>query len=97
MLKAHIDTAAGNDALRGGRLPHLMKELLEQLKPEAAYFGPDQGVRSCWIVFDMQDASKMPTLLEPLFMELNAEVEIHPIMNQEDLMKGLSQMRSVPH
>ncbi|MCC0098059.1 hypothetical protein K7B10_25455 [Streptomyces flavotricini] len=93
MLRAHIDTQAGNEATRAGTLPQAMKKLMEKVKPEAAYFGPSEGVRSCWIVFDMQDSAEMPALLEGLFTELNAEIEISPVMNAEDLAKGLSQMQ----
>ncbi|MER6776836.1 MULTISPECIES: DUF3303 family protein [unclassified Streptomyces] len=93
MLRAHIDTQAGNEATRAGTLPQAMKKLMEKVRPEAAYFGPSEGVRSCWIVFDMQDSAEMPALLEGLFMELNAEIEISPVMNAEDLAKGLSQMQ----
>lgn len=32
-------------------------------------------------------------IAEPLF-ELGAEIEIHPIMNAEDLVKGLAAVRS---
>ncbi|WP_327132201.1 hypothetical protein OG311_14825 [Streptomyces sp. NBC_01343] len=93
MLRAHIDTQAGNEATRAGTMPRAMKKLMEKVKPEAAYFGPSEGVRSCWIVFDMQDSAEMPALLEGLFMELNAEIEISPVMNAEDLAKGPSQMQ----
>ncbi|MFE2475507.1 hypothetical protein [Streptomyces sp. NPDC059389] len=94
MLRAHIDTPAGNEATRSGTLPQAMQKLMEKVKPEAAYFGPSEGVRSCWIVFDMQDSAEMPPLLEGLFMELNAEIEISPVMNAQDLARGLSQMGS---
>ncbi|MFE2550763.1 DUF3303 family protein [Streptomyces sp. NPDC059355] len=93
MLRAHIDTQAGNEATRAGTLPQAMKKLMEKIKPEAAYFGPSEGVRSCWIVFDMQDSAEIPPLLEGLFTELNAEVEISPVMNAEDLARGLSQLQ----
>ncbi|MFI5670307.1 hypothetical protein [Streptomyces sp. NPDC051704] len=94
MLRAHIDTQAGNEATRAGALPQAMQKPMEKVKPEAAHFGPSEGVRSCRIVFDMQDGAEMPVLLEGLFMEPNAEIEISPVMNAEDLAKGLSQMQS---
>ncbi|ARE76398.1 hypothetical protein B6R96_22650 [Streptomyces sp. Sge12] len=64
------------------------------LPPEAAYFGLHEGVRSCWIVFDHQDSSQMPSLTEDLFLEFNAEVEVAPVMTAEDPAKGLAAMRS---
>ncbi|MFE5808827.1 hypothetical protein OG444_14750 [Streptomyces sp. NBC_01232] len=94
MLRAHMDTAATNEGIKTGALPQGMKQLMEKLKPEAAYFGLHEGVRSCWIVFDLQDSSHMPALMEDLFLQFNAEVEVAPVMNAEDLAKGLAAMRS---
>ncbi len=40
MLKAQFDTEKSNEGIRSGKLPELLKETLDHLKPEAAYFGP---------------------------------------------------------
>ncbi|MEU1015536.1 DUF3303 family protein [Streptomyces sp. NPDC005900] len=90
MLRARLDTQASNEALKSGALPDTMQELMEQLKPEAAYFGPCDGGRSCTFVFDMQDSSQLPAISESLFREFGAEVEIQPVMTAEDLRKGLA-------
>src|SRR5215217_6220466 len=55
MMKAQIDTAAGTKAIQAGRLPEVMRSMMERLKPEAAYFGPDGGQRTAFIIFDMTD------------------------------------------
>ncbi|MEU9704039.1 hypothetical protein [Streptomyces sp. NPDC047981] len=94
MLKAHLDTRAGNEGIKSGVLPQTVKTLRETLAPEAAYFGVDEGVRTMWMVFDLQDSARMPSLLEDLFMEFNAEVSVVPVMNAEDLAKGLSLMKA---
>lgn len=41
----------------------------------------------------MKDSSDLPPIGEPFFSQLNAKVEVFPIMNAEDLKKGLSQLR----
>ncbi|MCB5180778.1 hypothetical protein [Streptomyces antimicrobicus] len=92
MLRAHIDTQAGNEGLKSGALPQTVKKLMERLKPEAAYFGLSEGVRTCWMVFDLADSSQLPPMLEDLFMQFNAEIEVAPVMNAEELEKGLSQL-----
>ncbi|WMX44025.1 hypothetical protein [Streptomyces roseicoloratus] len=94
MLKAHIDTPAGNEGLKSGALPQTVKSLMESLKPEAAYFGVDEGVRTCWMVFDLEDSSRMPPLLEDLFMQFHAEISVVPVMNADELAKGLSEMKA---
>lgn len=93
MLRAQMDTTIANDAIKTGRLPEVMGKLMEKLSPEAAYFGPSDGGRSCTLVFDMQDSSTLPTIAEPLFQEFGAKIEIQPVMNREDLEKGLAALQ----
>ncbi|MFF4419994.1 hypothetical protein ACFY04_04240 [Streptomyces sp. NPDC001549] len=96
MLRAHMDTAATNEGIKTGALPQAIKTLMEKVKPEAAYFGLHEGVRSCWIVFDLQDSAQMPPLMEDLFLQFNAEIEVAPVMNAEDLARGLAAMGTAP-
>jgi hypothetical protein len=93
MLRAQLDTQVSNKAIKNGALQKLMQSMTEQLKPEAAYFGPSEGGRSCTFIFDMQDSSRLPIIAEPLFEELGAKIEIQPVMNAEDLQKGLAALR----
>ena len=89
LLKVSIPTAAGNAAISEGRLPQALQSLLDKLKPEAAYFVPEQGRRTALIFFDMQDPSQLVPISEPLFQGLNASLEFTPAMNLEDLRAGL--------
>ncbi|MFI9828007.1 hypothetical protein ACIHIX_09990 [Streptomyces sp. NPDC051913] len=93
LLKASMNTEKANEVIRSGKMPQLMQEALGNIKPEAAYFTLDHGVRTCYLVFDMQDSSQMPPFGEPFFMDLDAELDLTPVMNAEDLQKGLSQLR----
>lgn len=45
------------------------------------------------MVFDLQDSSDLVTINEPLFMELGALLEVQPVMNSEDLQKGLAALQ----
>lgn len=90
MLRANLDTQISNEALKNGTLPKVVQSVMERLKPEAAYFGPSEGGRSCTLVFDMQDSSQLPSIAEPFFEEFGAKVEIQPVMNVEDMQKGLA-------
>jgi hypothetical protein len=89
MLKAQMPAEKGNQALQNGMLPKVMNGFMQEFKPEAAYFFPENGKRTCLMVFDMRDPSQMPVIVERFFMELNAEVTLTPVMNAEDLKKGL--------
>lgn len=94
MMKVQMDTAAASKVMADGSMPELMQGVMSRLKPEAAYFGPEVGVRTAFIVFDMQDPSELPSISEPLFNKLHAKVQLFPVMNQEDLQKGLQQVGS---
>ena len=94
MLKAKMDTAATSKAIQDGRMPKVMQSTLERLKPEAAYFGPEGGQRTAFIIFDMDDPSQLPAISEQLFSEFNATVEVFPVMDREDLQRGLSALGS---
>jgi hypothetical protein len=92
MMKMQLDTEAGSRAISDGSLPQLMQETLGRLQPEAAYFGPENGMRTAFIVFDLEDPSQLPALTEPLFRNLNANIQMFPVMDREDLQKGLAQL-----
>lgn len=93
MLRIVIPTEAGNHAIKDGSLPKLLEATLNKLKPEAAYFAAHDGLRSAMIFFDLKDTSDIPGIAEPLFAGLGAKIELHPVMNAEDLRKGLSTAR----
>jgi hypothetical protein len=92
LVKANMDTERGNEAIRSGKMPELVKNALERIKPEAAYFGPLDGHRTMLLVVEMADSSQIPPALDPLFTDLHAYVEVTPVMNLDDLQKGLSQL-----
>jgi hypothetical protein len=88
MLKFTLPVEKGNQAFKDGSLGKVMESLMNNLKPEAAYFAPMGGKRGGMIFFDLADPSGLVEFGEPLFLNLNAEVEIVPVMNADDLRKG---------
>lgn len=94
MLRIQIPTATGNAAHANGELAKVIAESLERLKPEAAYFFPQDGKRTAMMVIDLEDPSKIPSVSEPLFRKLDAEVTLTPVMTAEDLKKGLASLPS---
>src|SRR5438270_14032078 len=90
MLKVSLaDMAAGNRAISDGSIPKTIQSFSETAKPEASYFFVENGVRTALFVFDMKDASEIPGLLEPFFMNFNAKTELIPVMNGDELQRGL--------
>lgn len=89
LLKVQMDTAAASKAFADGSLSKVMASTMERLNPEAAYFGPEDGVRTAFIIFDLEHPSQIPSISEPLFNTFHAKVTFMPVMNREDLQKGL--------
>jgi hypothetical protein len=92
MLKVSIPVEPGNAAVKDGVLKKVVEEAMGRLKPEAAYFFAENGCRTAMMVFDLADASDIPSIAEPFFMALNAGVTLVPVMNAEDLGKGLQKL-----
>ena len=88
MLTFRIPTEQGNAAVKDGSINQTVQSILEDLKPEAAYFGDIEGGRGGYLVVNMDDASQIPALAEPLFLGLGATVKLHPVMTPDDLMKA---------
>ncbi len=90
MVKFSFPVEAGNAAVRSGKLEKVFQQLLEDLKPEACYFYPENGERGGFFVVNMEDSSQIADIAERFFFGLNAKIELTPVMNGEDLQKGLS-------
>ncbi|WP_426367698.1 hypothetical protein [Streptomyces sp. E-08] len=90
LLKVQMDTQASNEAIKQGKLLKLMEGALQQLQPEAAYFTVENGCRTAYLFFDLADPSLMPKISEPFFMEIGAKIHYSPVMNPDDLRKGLA-------
>jgi hypothetical protein len=85
LLSFTIHPDKGDALIKEGRINETMASILGELQPEAAYFTAVEGTRGGYLVVNMEDASQMPTLTEPLFLELGATIQIQPVMTPEDL------------
>jgi hypothetical protein len=93
MARVSIPTDVGSQGITDGTLPKVIQQTAERWHPEAMYFTTFDGRRTAFIVFDMADSSAMPPFAEPLFSQLNAEIQLAPVMNADDLQKGLAELR----
>ena len=92
MARISMPVESGNRAIKDGALGTTIQRAADRWKPEAMYFTTFDGRRTAFMVFNLPDASDIPPFAEPFFRELNAEVELAPVMNGDDLQKGLSQL-----
>jgi len=89
MLKVSVPIGTGNRGIKDGSLPKLIESVMERLHPESGYFFAENGKRTMLMVFDLKDVNQIPSVVEPLFLGLDAEVNLTPVMNADDLREGL--------
>jgi hypothetical protein len=89
LMKMEWQADAGNAALRDPKFGDKMMGLLKEMKAEAAYFTTINGSRGAYIVINMDDASQMVAMAEPVFFGFKAKVEFIPVMLPDDLAKGM--------
>jgi len=88
LMKIELPVEAANAAAKKGMLGSTIQSILEEQKPEAAYFTEMNGRRCGIIVVNLDDASKIPALAEPWFLAFNANIELGPAMIPADLAKA---------
>ena len=62
ILKVKIPNPYGNELLKNPQFGMKMKEVLEEVKAEAAYFTTIDGCRGGYVVVNMNDASEIPAI-----------------------------------
>jgi hypothetical protein len=91
MMTASIPVDVGNAAISDGSLGATLKGILEDLKPEAAYFTTGEtGERTAILFLEMKDSAEIVRVAEPFFLRFEARVTFQPVMNPEDLAAGMS-------
>ena len=88
LVKVIIPVETGNRAAKEGTLGKTVQRILGEQKLEAAYCVADNGQRCGYLILNMENASKIPSIAEPWFLAFNASVEMHPAMVIEDLQKA---------
>jgi len=88
MLKVSIPVENGNAAVLRGDLGPTIQKILADLKPEAVYFSEEDGQRTGYVFFNMQNSSDIPAVSEPWFLAFNATLTLRPAMTPQDLAEA---------
>ncbi len=77
-----------NTAVRDGSVGKKIKAILDDLKPEAAYFTEYDGRRGAIMIVNLEEPSQVPKYAEPWFLQFNADCHFHAVMGPEDLARA---------
>jgi hypothetical protein len=88
MITSRIPVEKGNELTKARSLDAIIHSIMEELKPEAAYFSDIEGARVGYIVVNMDDASQIAAIVEPLYLRLGAAIQVYRVMTPEDLGKA---------
>jgi hypothetical protein len=82
-----------NAYVKDGSAGKRIKKILDDAKPEAAYFTEYWGMRGLIMIVDLPDPSAVPKFAEPWFLTFCAKVEFHVVMSPDALEKaGLEEL-----
>lgn len=85
LMKIKIPNPYGNELIMDPQFGDKMKNALEEVKAENAYFTSVDGCRCGFIVVDINNASQIPQVAEPFFLWLHADIDFYPVMTPQDL------------
>ncbi len=77
-----------NTLVREGKAGEIIGKIMETIKPESVYFTELDGMRTCFMVIEMNSASEIPKHAEPFFLNFNAACRFRIAMTPEDLQNS---------
>ncbi len=85
LLNVEFPAEPFNTAVKNGTVGAIIGKIMEDIKPEAAYFTDNNGHRGGVLVVNVDKPSDVPFLAEPWFLKFNAECQFHIAMTPDDL------------
>lgn len=93
LMEIRIPVETFNEAILDGSSGEKMQRILEETKPEAAYFTTMDGQRGGYLIHDLEDPSGIPALAEPWFLLFDADIDMKVVMTPDDLGRaGLEEL-----
>ena len=93
LVRAMIPTVTGNKMVKDPNFLKNLEDYIRKFNCEASYFTEVNGNRTMVLVLDLASPDMIPAIAEPLFQGYDANIEIHPAMNLDDLKKAISSMQ----
>lgn len=88
MLTVSMPLEPCNTLIRANKFAPIVKKIMDEIKPEAAYFTEMDGTRGAVLIVEVSDPSKVPAMAEPFFLNFNADCRFRICMSPADLSKA---------
>ena len=85
LLQVNFPHEPFNEAVKDGSVGSKIGRILQDAKPEAAYFTEIDGHRCAILIVNLDEASQIPFFAEPWFQLFHADIKLRPVMTAEDL------------
>jgi hypothetical protein len=77
-----------NSMVRNGTAGDTIGRIIDDIKPESIYFTEQEGSRSAVMIVEIPDASGVPAVAEPWFLNFEAHCEFRIAMTPDDLARA---------
>lgn len=77
-----------NSMVRNGTAGNVLGRIIDDLKPENIYFTEQEGNRGAVMIVNIPDASHIPSIAEPWYLNFEAICELKILMTPDDIMKA---------
>jgi len=74
--------------VNNGTSGEILKRVIDDIKPESIYFSEQDGCRCAVMIVEVADASAVPSIAEPWFLNFEAHCEFRIAMTPDDLMRA---------
>jgi len=88
MMEVDMPNEPFNTLVKRGTVGDTIQGVLDDIKPSAVYFTEQEGHRGAFLLVDVADPSRIPSLAEPFFVRFDVTVKFRVCMTAEDLARS---------
>lgn len=88
LVKATIPVAKGNELVRSPDMAQRIGAVLGAIKAETVFFALANGQRTIYALVEVAGGHELPRIVEPFWLAFGADVEVTPVITQEDMEKA---------
>lgn len=88
LLNVTFPSEPFNTLVKEKKAGQIINQILNELKPETAYFTEENGSRGAVLTINVSEPSQVPSFAEPFFLKFNADCRFRVAITAEELAKA---------